>query len=397
MFAFSAFAAASAILACGCGSRPAAIIALPREARWQDVFAATPDVMVTVRPKALRRDPLYGALLERSIELARMRSRAAPATRAFEAIGDAEEIVVGASSSTTAVPENLVVVVRGVRGDIDPVRLVDSEGRALWLPGPSGGVRELVSRFDQGDSIAPDAGGQPEREPEVTRSPTEASLFELPGRTWVIAAGSARQRARDVFSQAGNRATSVPVPVDPQALASVRIAGPALVAHVRALQNDGGLAAVGRQLRALTIVLPADGFPEATKRPAYGRNVQFSLSYQGEHSAELAEATLRGVIAAFANVAAAKTGRVNVPADIPPPFEPTKTTVGLEWLAGAAVARSAGAVDERDPAGDARVTVTAALPQTLIDALLHMSSVRWVAPLQNRSSSGASVAMPAIP
>ncbi len=394
MLAVSMFAAGSAILACSHGSRPAAAGALRREARWQDLFATIPDVMVTLRPQALRRDPLCGALLERSIELARMQSPVVAATRAFDAIGDAEEVVIGTSASETARQDDFVVVVRGVRGDIDPVTLVDSEGRALWSPGPSGAVRELLRRFDQTDSIARDASGKTERGREATPSPDDASLFELPGRTWGIAVGRARQRAREAFSQPGGSAKSPPI--DLRFLASVRIAGPVLVAGARALQEDGGLAAVGRRLRALTLALPAEGFPEENKRPASGRHVQLTLSYPEEHAAESAEAALHRVIAAFANVEAAKRGRVNVPTERVPTSEPIKTTtVELEWLALAEVVRTTGVTD--DPAGASLVTVSAALPQPLIDVLLHMSSLRWAASAQVRPSPEGRVRLPATP
>ena len=80
-----------------------------------------------------------------------------------------------------------------------------------------------------------------------------ASLFELPGRTWVIASGEARARARDVLAHPTNRAA---IEIDPEALAIVRIDGRSLVARVRPLEESGGLAAVGRRLQVATLVLP---------------------------------------------------------------------------------------------------------------------------------------------
>ena len=48
--------------------------------------------------------------------------------------GDAVE----GGGDSAAQPQHLVVVLIGVRPDIDPARLVDAEARALWSPGPYG-------------------------------------------------------------------------------------------------------------------------------------------------------------------------------------------------------------------------------------------------------------------
>src|SRR5208283_1593137 len=105
--------------------------------------------------------------------------------------------------------------------------------------GPSGPTRELVRERDEhGATVG-------------------ASLFELPGRTWVVVTGGARSRARDAFAHPAQRP---PLQLaDPDSLAIVRVDGPSVVAHIPVLQDRGDLAAVGRHLRSLTVVLPPGG------------------------------------------------------------------------------------------------------------------------------------------
>lgn len=307
-----------ASLACGGAGPPPSTQSLYAEPQWQDAFDATPELLLVVRPKALRRDKVYGPLLVRVIGLAAQQNRTVSAIHALDAIEDAEEVIVAvrADARGSDQPSELVFVVRGVRADIDPGHLVDADGHKLWSPGPSGAVREL-----EGDSAS------------------AASLFELPGRTWVIATGDARMRARDAFAHPIRRPA---MRVDPDALAIARVDGPSLVAHARALGSTGGLAAVGHKLQSAMIELPAgaDG-PEAR---AAERDLRATLAYLDEDAAALAELKLRAVVEALAR----------------------SKRAGLAWLTSARI--------ERPSAQGNHLLVTAPLPPALIDALLRAGS-----------------------
>jgi hypothetical protein len=275
----------------GCGGRttasslPGSMDVESNEPQWQDAFERTPEMVLVVRPQALLHDRMYGPVLGRCIELARQQSRMAVATGALDVMLDATEVIVGARDNGTlgqrgarAAPgaedatDDLVVAVRGVRAEIDPAALVDEGGKAFWAPGPnapSSYVRELLRVHDEGG--------------------VEASLFELPGRDWVIATGPARMRARDAFSRPSRRA-GVPAPatlqvldqLDHNALAVARVSGPALVARVGSLRPPSILAPIGHHLTALTITLP----------PGDAAIIRATLEYSGD-AAALAEATLR--------------------------------------------------------------------------------------------------------
>jgi hypothetical protein len=306
------------LLGCGAATSHPKTQASYSEPRWQDVFEETPEVLVVVHPRAVRQDKVYGPLLRRVIDLARERSRVVSATRAMEAMEDADEVVVGIRPDRNAGDDavEIVMVVEGVPASVDPSKLVDADGRALWAPGPSGGVRELV------------------RERDERGAPLDASLFELPGRTWVIASGRARARSRDVFAHPFGRPA---LQLDPDALAIVRIDGPSLVARFRALQNLGALAALGRKLQSLTVRLPAvQGGVQGE-----GAAVELSLGYEDEDAAAFAEVRAREVVDAVAR----------------------KKPDRLAWLARAKVDRPGR-----------RVLLTLPLPAQLVDGLLHAGS-----------------------
>jgi hypothetical protein len=155
-----------------------------------------------------------------------------------------------------------------------------------------------------------------------------ASLFELPGRTWVIATGDARDRAREALGHPFGRP---PMDPDPTALAVVRIDGPSLVSRVRALQDLGGLTALGHHLRAVTIALPPGGEGAVTA----------TLAYTDEDSAALAEVAMQQVQAALQRSGSDR----------------------LRWLVTARVERPGK-----------QLVLTSPLPPALIDALLHAGS-----------------------
>jgi hypothetical protein len=295
------------VAACGSKAPPPPAAAIAAEPHWQDVFDTTPELLVVVRPKALTGDRIYGALLRRAIATAREKSSVVAATRFADAVEDADEVVVGFRPDTPDHAGEIVLIARGVRADVDPAKLVDSEGHGLWTPGPSGAARELVCEQD--------AHGHP----------LGASLFELPGRTWVIATGAARQRARDAFAHPFARP---PMDLDPSALAIVRIDGPSLVARVAFLQEYGSFAAAGRHLKSVTFSLPPGG----------EGSVKGTLAYADEDAAALAEVSIREHVDAVARL---------------------QKPESLTWLGSAKVERP-----------DTRVVMTAPLPPKIVDALL---------------------------
>ncbi len=330
----AAIAAAAACLlavpACGGHQRAPQSAGDSQEPHWQDLFDDIPELYIVVRPRRLRQDPVFGPLLSRAIEAGRERSRVVAATRALDAVDDAEEIIVGVGADSPGHPGDLVLVARGVRADLDPGKLVDTEGRAVWEPGPSGPVRELVCERDSPDGPGP--AGTPSVLARSTKSTTEvgASLFELPGRTWVIASGGARARARDVFAHPVNRPT---LHFDPDALAVVRVDGPSLVQRIRPLQETAALGDVGRRLQSVTFALPAGGDGQ----------VRATLAYADEDAAAFAESTVRGALGAI--------GRT----------KPER----LAWLAAASVERPGK-----------RVVLAVPLPRQLAEALLRAPGPR---------------------
>jgi hypothetical protein len=352
---------------CGAGSAPAAATGaaatgaaarIASEAAWQDAFVAPPEVLVVLYPGALRDDPVYGPLLRRAIALARQQSRVVARTRALEVIEDAEEVIAGWRSGGQDA-DDLVLVIRGVRADVDPATVVDSDGRPLWAPGPPGDVRELVRASDA---------------PSVDRD-VPASLFELPGRTWVIATGDARARVRAAFLR-GPRVHRpvVPEPAAEEALLSVRIDGPSLVRHVPALRAGGdrgdrprALGAVGRDLTDVVLEVAAGGAEGAEAGPpADGgappsptRLIKAALSYGTADSASAAEATIVEVVEALG-----------------------RRKADLAWF-------PADPVSVTCPPHGAQVVLTAPLPPRLIDALTHVGARAEDAAAAARPQPGA--------
>lgn len=335
------------MLSCGGPPRTAAKSPPVAETRWQDVFDTVPELLLVIRPNALRANDLYGPLLRRVEELARERSRVVAATRAMDAIEDADEVVFGLYSSAADDPEanDFIAVVLGVRADIDPETLVDADGHPLWTPGPSGPVRELI------------------RERDEQGQPIQASLFELPGRTWVIASGRARTHAREALARtaaaAAGRPRPDPAPLDPEALAYVRIDGPSFSARVPALRPPSPLAALGSGLRWVSFELAPDA-----RNP-----VQASLAYASPGVAAAAESAARDAVDAIRR----------------------KRPQGFEWVGDATVRR---------PAASTEVALSAPLPPKLLVSLLRANGSAGAngspdanAPPRPSSSSNASHAL----
>lgn len=206
-------------LSCG-GDKPPAATAKPAEAplSWADVFDGTPNVYGVIRPKAIKSDGVYGAFFKALVRLAQAKTRARGDTM-VQALEGVDEIVVGIDGSDAA------VVLRGVPANLDPEKITDTNGRALFLPITD---RTRVVEYDVLD-----------------RSVSGGGLFVLPDRVWVGTLGETRARARQAFRTPAHR----PVPkLDREALAAVRVAGPLL----DLVKQDVVFGPLGKKLVAVT-------------------------------------------------------------------------------------------------------------------------------------------------
>ncbi len=232
----------------GCGGdapRPTAPKKDPAPA-WADVFDKTPDLYAVIRPKALKRDGVYGAFFSALVRAAEARGIARGDTMVQAAEG-AEEIILGLDKGLDA-----ALVLRGVPASLDPEKITDADGRALFRPRSD---RSKVVEYELLDRRTADAG----------------ALFVLPDRTWVGALGDARTRARQAFATPMNR----PAPqLDADALASVRVSGP--LVHVIDGHPTFGLLA--KKLTSATFTL----------KPAKG-GVVVGLSYEDADATAWAE------------------------------------------------------------------------------------------------------------
>ncbi|MBX3217489.1 MAG: hypothetical protein KF850_35990 [Labilithrix sp.] len=208
-----------------CGGEAPAPAAPTRAAApaWADVFDGAPDLYAVIRPRAMQRDALYGAFFKALMRAAQARGIARGDTM-VRAVEGADEIIVGVSGG-----EGGVLVLRGVPASLDPQKVTDAEGRALFRPTSD---RATAIEYELVDRRNADAG----------------ALFVLPDRTWVGALGDARARARQAFAAPSGR----PAPeVEPKALAVVRLGG----ALVHALDRHPTYGALTRKLSSASFVL----------------------------------------------------------------------------------------------------------------------------------------------
>jgi hypothetical protein len=244
------------VVACGGGKAPEQPAFDRSTPHWQDVFDRTPEILVVARPQAMARDKVYGPLVKTLSRMIAARAPQASGTRTMEVFESSEEVILGLRHATA---EDAVVVLRGVRADVDPARIVDDRGRAMWHPASGAGKAQELASAD-------------ETKP--------ASLFVLPARTWVVAIGDARDRARAAFVNPFDR----PSPVkDDGALLVVRLDGPSLVDGVPRLRARGGaFEPVGRRLDSVSLAL----------RPG-NEGVIATFAYSEEEAAAFAEERLK--------------------------------------------------------------------------------------------------------
>ena len=263
-----------ALVMASCASTPA-----PRRAasgpaaRWEDAIDSVPELLAEFRTKVLFRDPVYGTWARRVVQVAATKANqhgGAATLRMLDAVESSEELFVARLGPR----DDLVFVLRGVRADLDPAALAGPDGAPLWTVSQRVPVRELTCE---------EAG-------------KTASLFELPGRTWMIAQGDLRDRAREAFAHPAGRPR---FEIAPGALAAVRFDGTALVRHVPQFGN-GALAHVGRRLVSLTVSLG----------PGKDGALTGAFAYADQDAAAASEAVLTRVL------------------------EAAQTTEALRWLRG---------------------------------------------------------------
>ncbi len=233
----------------------------------EDTFDALSPILLVVRPQAMRKDPVFGPLVSALSRVAA--TRGGSGARELEALESAEEVLVSIDRGEVLrahregedlSPQSGIVVLRGVRADLAPEKILDGEGRVLVGQGRPRG------RATEHEGLGRDL-----------------SLFVLPARTWVVAFGEAVPRSRVVLTSPRHRAAPR---LDQAALLVLRLEGRSLVDAVPRLEH--GELALGRRLEDLTLIL----------KPGRGGLV-LTLAYADEDAALWAESTLARLVVAF--------------------------------------------------------------------------------------------------
>ncbi len=284
--------------------RDVAATPAPPPPALESLLSAPPDMVLTVAPHALARDPVYGPLLRRASELAA--AYAGPTNLAATALAVIERVdeVVAATSGRGA---EVVVVVRGVPGDVDPAGVVDGAGRPIWRPVEGdvrAGMRELAS----------------------TGNEAASTLFVAPGQIWMIASGAAVRTTRAALVLAGPARTTAQ---DDDALATLTLSSDALPQLQR-----GTLAPLGSRLLGVRVAL----------LPGPTGLIACRLAYPDPLAAASAEGTALEVTLAFRHQleeAAEASHR--------PGHSAARQLSPLRWLGAAKVERDGSTVVVRAP------------------------------------------------
>jgi len=244
----------------------------PTTPKLESLLSRRPDLVLTLHPRALAHDPVYGPLLRRASELAS--AYAGPTnlgTTALAALERTDDVVVAENDSG----KEAVVVLRGVPGDLDPLDVVDPSGHPIWRP-VHGDIR----------------AGSRELAPA---EPADAELFVAPGLVWLIASGPVIPRVRAALTGAvGAQAFAG----DDTPLLSISLPGDALPRL-----REGALASVGAGLHRVRVELT----------PGSTGLIIGTLAYADAVTAATAEGTVLAVTLAFrhrleADVEAAEAG-----------------------------------------------------------------------------------------
>jgi hypothetical protein len=284
-------------------SASATVAPAARRMTAADLLSQPADVEVTLNPPAVVRDRVYGPLLRRASALAA--AYAGPrtlGTTALAALERTEEVDVATDDAGEA-----VVLLRGVPAELDVSRVVDENGQPVWK-GVVGDVRQSVVEY------APTNGSL-------------ASLFVLPQRIWVVAAGPAEARTREALVGAPGGVSFAPGEVT---LAKLSIRGGALVRRVERLRS-GSLAALGNSLLRASFELA----------PGAEGVIVGKFDYANGGAALDAQQTVQEVVGAFRRrLEQIETKKDSSPAVVAPP---------LAWLAAAGVERANNTVSVRAP------------------------------------------------
>lgn len=230
MVAAAACVAAAAL--CGCGSprgdasRGSIDPSQGRlAAEWEQAIDARDAWLVRARPSALERDPEHGPMFREVLSLAAARAPVRSA-RLFDAVRRSDEAVLIARGGA-----DVTLVLSGVPADLAPERIATDDGAPLFAP-PAPGTRipELSAAAPEGD----------------------ASLFVVPGRTWIVAVGRARSRVREALAIGG---AGTPLRRDPRALVEARAVGRSVAPLVEAARGLGLVRLLGRELVEVAFVV----------------------------------------------------------------------------------------------------------------------------------------------
>jgi len=227
-------ACVAALISSGCSPPPPAEPApAPREAdrgpAWQDVFDGTPDLYVVVRPRAFRRDAVFGAFWKSLMSAAESKGLMRGPT-IIEAIEGSDEVIAGVGARES----DAAIVLRGVPASLDPARISDAKGRPFFKL-----LSDRTRIVEYG--VADEGGG----------GAKDGRLFVLPDRSWVGVLGGAKERAVQAFVTPMHR----PIPkVDAAALATLRVSGP--LAHV--LDRSPTFGGLEKKLTSATFSLMPD-------------------------------------------------------------------------------------------------------------------------------------------
>lgn len=322
---------ACGLAACGPGAPPPAPQrASAKTPAWQDVFDATPDAYLVLRPRAFARDAVYGPAFKSLMRVAQARTAMRGAT-ALEALEGSEEIIVarwggargarGGLDPREESEDDAVVVLRGVPANLDAQQMKDASGAPLF--------RLVEGRTTVPEYVVSAPGGE-----------ESSTLFVLADRTWVGAVGGARGRARQAFATPFGR----PVPrAEAGVLAFVRFEASAFVT-ARA-ERSGLLGPLVKRLRNVTLALA----------PGKGGLVA-RLRYADEDAAAWSELHAKGLVTTLGEAA---QRRADAGAPSPGDGASRELPAWADALKDARIERDEGTV----------VVVTVALPARLLEAL----------------------------
>lgn len=284
-------------------TRPA--VASPaRRLVLEELLSRPADATLTLHPRAIARDRVYGPLLRRASALAA--AYAGPrslGTTALVALERTEEVDAATGDSGEA-----VVLLQGVPADLDVTQVVDEAGHPVWKPAV-GDVRQSFVEYE-------------------SASGSDASLFVLPERTWIAAAGSSRGRTREALIET----TTVAFAPTFALLAELSIRGGVLVRRDERLRT-GPLAPVGQSLVRASFALT----------PGAEGVIVARLSYSDGGAAEGAERTAREVVSAFRR----RLEQIEKKGEQAP--SPGGKAPPLAWLAAAGIERTSTTVNVRAP------------------------------------------------